>query len=230
MYGIRDNYNARLTPDYFADVTSDGKLWQCDVIPIAAYLARVNHSKTLVDIGCGRGHKIEPYTHEFNVIGVDYGANIDYCKQAYTKGAWLHCDLENEIPAIAHDDLKNAVVICSDVIEHLVNPENLVRTLAAFAVCAKAVILTTPDRKRVYGYDHNGAPGNPHHVREWTLSELGQWLADYPFGFQWAGWTLNNDHDREHNTQMFILSRQGAALDLGVMDDLFALQAVQHVV
>lgn len=229
-YCIRDTYTARLTPDYFADITSDGKLWQIDVIPIAAHLARVNHCKTLVDIGCGRGHKIEPYTHEFNVIGVDYGANIDYCKQTYKKGQWINADLEHEIPAIADNDLKNSVVICSDVIEHLINPKQLVDTLAVFAVYAKAVILTTPDRKRTYGYDHNGVPGNPHHVREWTLAELGQWLSEFPFNFHWAGWTLNNDYDRELTTQLFILSKMHGAVDLTALEDVFHLEAVQYAI
>lgn len=229
-YGIKNTYTSRDEINYFHDVTSDGKLWQIDVVPIAAHLARVNHAKTLVDIGCGRGHKIELYTHEFNVIGVDFGANIDYCKQTYRKGQWIAANLENEIPAISDADLKNSIIICSDVIEHLANPKQLVDTLAVYAVYAKAVILTTPDRLRTYGYDHDGTPGNPHHVREWTLSELGKWLSEFPFNFHWAGWTLNNDHDRQFTTQLFILSKLRGAVDLTALEDVFQLEAVQYAV
>lgn len=225
MYGIREGYTARQEPAYFDDVRSDGKVWQPDVLPIAAYLGRRFGCIRIVDIGCGRGYNLNAYRNDYVITGVDYGANIDYCRNNYDWGIWIECDLEKEAPNIAPETLKRSVVVCSDVIEHLANPERLALTLAQFAVCAPLVILTTPDRERTYGYDHNGTPGNPHHVREWTLLEMGKWLSNYTNDLAWAGWTVSNNVDLQKNTMMLILNRQQRVREIQQISVLFDVEA-----
>ena len=225
MYGIREGYQHRAEPNYFHDVRPDNKRWQCDVIPIAVHLARVLKLKTLIDIGCGRGYGLVPYASEFNLIGIDYGANIEYCRQQYEFGRWLDVDLSSETPYLDSETLKTSMVVCSDVVEHLVNPECLILSLRMAACCAPLVVFSTPDRERVYGYDHSGVPGNPHHVREWTLSELVNWLPTYGLHVQWAGWTLNNNVDREKSTCLLLLSRPENKVGIGgQIEGLFDLE------
>lgn len=222
-YGIRDGYTPRLTPDYFHDVRSDGKVWQPDVLPIAAYLARRFKAERLIDVGCGRGQNLVPYFGQFAITGIDYGDNITFCKN-YGVGQWLMCNLESETPAIHPCELRNAVVICSDVIEHLVNPEKLMETLAYYAEHALLVILTTPDRQRVYGHDQAGPPGNPHHVREWSLPEMVEWSTGYTSKLLWAGWTMSNNVDTYRNTMLLMLSRTGLAKTLQEIETLFKVE------
>lgn len=198
-FGIREGYTAREQPAYFHDVQPDGKIWQPDVVPMAVHIARKAGRKTLIDIGCGRGEKLLPYGGEFQLVGLDYGTNIEYCKTTYPFGRWIECNLETDYPKIGADLLRHAVVICSDVIEHLIKPTRLVGWLNADALYSPCIV-TTPDRERVYGYDQNGPPGNVHHVREWTLRELRGYLGTFGLEASWAGWTLNNNVDRLFHT------------------------------
>lgn len=220
-FGIREGYTHRAEPDYFHDVKPDGKTWQPDVIPIAVHLARLLKLKTLIDIGCGRGHGLVPYATEFEVIGVDYGANIEHCRKVYPFGRWLDCNLEEETPYFDSETLKNSMVVCSDVLEHLRNPECLIMTLKMAVCCAPVVVLSTPDRERVYGYDHSGEPGNPHHVREWTLSELTTWLATYGLYAVWSGWTVSNNVDKAKNTSLVVLAKAKMPYNSVAIETLF---------
>lgn len=226
-FGIRDGYTAREKPDYFVDNRPDGKLWQPDVLPMAAHLARTLKCNTLIDIGCGRGEKLMPYANEFEIVGVDFGENINYCRETHKFGRWLECDLEQSTPDIERDILKQAVVVCSDVIEHLVNPERLALTLAMMSCCAPVVMLSTPDRYLTYGEDQNGPPGNPHHVREWKINEMAKWLEKYGLIASRKGFTLSNNVDGRYNTMLLFFTQQ--SLDMSLLSYGLAPFTVQYV-
>lgn len=196
-FGIRDGYTAREKPAYFHDVQPDGKLWQPDVLAIATHVARKAGLKSLVDIGCGRGEKLLPYAGEFDITGFDYGENIQHCRNCIPFGRWFEHNLEEGISFFYP---YTYVAICSDVIEHLIDPSRLIADLAKMDFSTSALIVTTPDRERVYGYDQRGPPGNVHHVREWTLRELQHYLRSFGLEARWAGWTLNNNVDRLFHT------------------------------
>lgn len=190
MYNLPADYNHRTEPAYFDDVLEDTTAWQADVYKLAAQLALKAHSRTLVDLGCGRGEKLLPYANRFQVVGVDFGTNMDYCQEHNSPGGWVRHDLN----AHPYDSrvLKDSVVICADVIEHLPNPMPLIQTLRYACQTAKYVLVSTPDRDRVYGRPHNGPPGNKYHCREWTNAELVQWFRSEDLPVQWHGWTISN--------------------------------------
>lgn len=204
-YGIRDGYVSRPAPEYFPDVQIDGKNRQEDVYRVAAYLARESKATRLVDIGCGRGYKLVKYAHLFELLGIDTGSNIQYCRDTYTTGAWIDRDLENPI-SIEPSLFDNSVVVCADVIEHLVNPTHLVEMLQRTLDRANFVVLSTPCRLRTYRHNHSGPPMNPHHVREWSLRELRDWFKAQGFNVAWAGWTVSNNASPDRNTSMLILT------------------------
>lgn len=216
-YCIRDGYTPRLQPDYFADVRADGKLWQPHIIPIAAHLARTKRAKRLVDIGCGRGIGLTPYAREFDLVGIDFGGNLQWARDNHDFGTWIDCDLENNMPDMDWQTFKNSVVICSDVIEHLVQPDYLLATLMSALCCCDYVVLSTPDRLRTYGYDQSGMPGNVHHVREWTLDELTELLESCGMGIAWRGWTVSNNVDLQKNTILMILMRRDLCYNIQEM-------------
>lgn len=224
MFGIREGYTHRVAPAYFHDTRPDGKVWQPDVLKIAVHLARLCNLTHLVDIGCGRGENLIPYAREFGITGIDYGANIEHCRSTYHFGRWLDCDLEHETPYIEGETLKHSMIICSDVIEHLKNPELLALTLKMSLCCAPFCVLSTPDRLRTYGYDHSGEPQNPFHVREWALSELVNWLATYGLHTAWAGWTLNNNIDRVKSTCLLVLDNGKVSYNCTQIEQLFEVE------
>lgn len=204
MYNLPENYISRLEPAYFDDVLPDSAAWQADVYRLAAQLARKDGIKRLIDLGCGRGNKLLPYAQEFELFGVDYGANIE----AFNKnkiGNGLIWDLNENILRRYH--FENSVVICADVIEHLPTPENLIATLYEACQTARYVLVSTPDRERIHPKGHAGPPTNPYHVREWTLNELTDWFKSEHLPVIWAGWTISNDRRPDQvYTSLLVLS------------------------
>ena len=56
-------------------------------------------------------------------IGLDYGANLVHCRNSYREGQWIEADFENpDRNLLGPDVLEQAVIICSDLIEHLRDP------------------------------------------------------------------------------------------------------------
>lgn len=75
-------------------------------------------------------------------------------------------------------------MICSDVIEHIVNPDILVDYLLSLK--SKYYIISTPCRHILchhpkfsnhYKTSWNGPPINVCHVREWTMEEFKQYIS-----------------------------------------------------
>jgi hypothetical protein len=82
-YGIKEGYIARDEPRYFEDSIPDEPdvVRQPQVYDIAGYLAERYGCTTIIDIGSGRATKLAPLADRFQIIGIDYGANLDYCRR-----------------------------------------------------------------------------------------------------------------------------------------------------
>lgn len=195
-YCIRAGYEIRPVPVYYAD-TPTNVTWQPDVYPEAARLARELGARTVVDLGSGNGDKLARLHPEFEIVGVDIGSNLEHVRRAHPQGTWVEHDFE-EPGALPLDAelLDGCVIVCADVIEHLMRPEHLLAKLRdALAAGASAVLLSTPERTRTWGDEHAGPPPNTCHVREWTLEELGALLERE--GFAWGDLELTRSNDAE---------------------------------
>ncbi len=202
-YGIRSGYIAREEPRYFEDSIPDepGVVHQPQIYDFAGYLAERYGCTTIIDIGSGRATKLAPLADRFQIVGIDFGANLDYCRRQYDFGQWLEWDLESPEPIpIDETTLESALVVCSDVIEHLKNPGPLLANLAHWLGRAPALLLSTPERDRVRGIEDPGPPANPHHVREWNLAEFRWMLERAGLHIDHLGLTENNDRDRAKKT------------------------------
>lgn len=205
---IKPGYVVRGASVYFEDslVNCGEIVHQPDVYALAGYLGRKFGCTHILDIGCGRGHKLLKLHPEFKLVGVDSGANIDYCSSHYPFGQWLSLDLEKPHgDLLPREILKKTLVVCSDVIERLTNPTGLLRALSHYLEFAPAAILTTPERDLVRGLDDIGPPANPAHVREWNRAELLQLLEAFSFEIAFLGLTCSNDYDREKKTILSVL-------------------------
>ena len=156
-------YRARPVPNYFEDkyTAETGMVWQPDVYAFAASVARKLGCNRIIDIGCGHGQKLSELQGEFETIGVDFGSNLEYCRSHYAKGQWLEADFE-KAPALAvHPEVaSSAVVISSDVIEHMINPAALLAKIKTLLEHAVMAIISTPERELTWGSRHNGPPPN----------------------------------------------------------------------
>lgn len=210
---IKPAYTPRLQPIDFTDsiFESDKVTHPSNVYAFAAYLARYYGAKHIIDIGCGHASTLAALHSELDVIGVGFGPNIAYCRQQYSFGRWIEWDLERvgNIP-IEIEVARHAVVICADVIEHLIDPTHLLKNLYQLLDYAPAALLSTPERDLVRGKDDLGPPTDPHHVREWNLFELQQYLSSTGLRVAFSGLTFNNDCDREKKTSLIVLENNHA--------------------
>ncbi len=167
----------------------------------AEYFLQSTGRTTIIDVGCGSGRKLKSVKAARH-IGVDFGSNIQCCREHWgTWGEWIEADLSNEeCLSLAHLADEQTVVVCADVIEHLLRPDHLVALLAAFYRRGAIVITSTPDRVRVRGTEHNGPPPNPSHIREWGLEEYVEFLSDNSLPSVYSGYTINNNIDRKLKT------------------------------
>lgn len=215
-FGLPNGYKARLEPQYFNDVLDNANRWQADVYRAAKMLAESSGIHRIVDIGCGRAGKLLELRYGFDIVGIDYGANIQYLQENWPGWLWREYNLETEI--IPAEIFQDSIVICADVIEHLINPSALIQTLYNATTVAPYVLLSTPDRERMYAPGEaalKGPPSNLAHVREWTLSELATFLKREGMPIAWAGWTVSFDGQPEQrNTCLMIFSKTMKRVEL----------------
>jgi SAM-dependent methyltransferase len=218
---IKPGYTPRPAPEYFHDTLADtrGITHQPDAYPLAAHLAAYYGCRHVIDIGCGLAHKLVELHPRFRVIGIDFGDNLRGCRERYPFGQWIEWDLERrEVIELDPEVVASSVVVCSDVIEHLVDPTGLLANLRALLAHAPAAVVTTPERDLVRGSGHFGPPQNPSHVREWNLAELETLLRAERLNVDFIGLTMDNDHEWQKRTTLAVLGRNDDAAT--VVEDL----------
>jgi glycosyltransferase involved in cell wall biosynthesis len=212
-FHIKPGYTARDAPAYFHDTLADtrGITHQPDAYPLAAHLAAYHGCRHIIDIGCGLAHKLVELHPRFDLVGVDFGDNLRGCRERYPFGRWIEWDLERDGRlALDPATVASSVVVCSDVIEHLVDPSGLLANLRALLTHAPAAVVTTPERDLVRGSSHFGPPQNPSHVREWNLAELEILLRAESLDINFTGLTMDNDHEWQKRTTLALLEKNDA--------------------
>ncbi|MFG1670972.1 methyltransferase domain-containing protein [Streptomyces sp. Y7] len=210
-YFIRSGYRSRTEVEYFLDETDDTVIWQPDVYPYAATRAQELGRDVVIDIGCGRAGKLASLAGEYpawSYIGVDFGDNLVWCRDNHPFGEWIDVDLESaERLPIAPALVRRSIVVCSDVIEHLMNPMpalSLIRGLLMEG--SAAAVLSTPARECRSGYDAPGPPRNPSHVQEWASDEFQALLRASGFEIHYAGLTRSDDASNGLSTQLLLVA------------------------
>lgn len=211
-FGTPTEYRENPGPVYFLDDVTEtrGIVFQPDVYAMAKLLAGIGKGieeplPMILDVGCGWGDKLaalhatEPH---WRYIGLDYGDNLAHCREAHPWGVWIEHDLEG---SFALDDLVD-VVICSDVVEHLVDPRPLLDSIHEMRDAV--VVWSTPERDvqaTLEGRARDlGPPRNLCHVREWNGLEFRSLLIAHGFEVQWFGLTRGNDVGDVMGTQIVV--------------------------
>lgn len=204
LYSLPPGYRDRPDPHPFGDPPGAVE-WQPDVYTYAEQLAIELGSNTVIDIGCGMARKLLPMSARYVIIGIDHPTMIE--RLADHPGMWIGADLDDPTPVVvpaAH--ILGAVVICSDVIEHMRTPGILCGYLRDLLTRgASAVVLSTPDRERTHGAQHLGPPPNPAHAREWTAGELVRYLTSEQLPVASQTWTRSHTGTDAQATTLVIL-------------------------
>jgi len=135
--------------------------------------------KTILDIGCGSAYKLVKFFRDKKIIGLELEPNLSFIKKKYPLYDFRESDFNN--PPQDEVDL----IICSDVLEHVLDPDELLRFINK--VNFKTLVLSTPERgaiqelQRSFGWEveENGPPYNKMHIREWTLGELQEYMSQF---------------------------------------------------
>jgi SAM-dependent methyltransferase len=170
-YFIHAGYQHRSAQGYFNDLANTDQ-WQDEVYRFAREVADRYGLRSVVDFGCGSGYKLLKYFDNHETIGIDVAETCALLQKRHPDRQWTVSDFSQPTGAMGHVDL----LIASDVIEHLIDPDALLRWILRTA--PSFVVLSTPDRNLLRAGTHDGPPLNPMHVREWSMAELHAYLAE----------------------------------------------------
>jgi hypothetical protein len=170
MYFISDQYNARIgaEQDFEGESTTTDD-YQKEVYETAQSVAKVRGYQTIFDFGAGSGFKLIQFFSDRHTVGLDLPPAVKILRQKYPDREWITSG--DPLP------LSVDLVICSDVIEHVDDPDwlcNFIKSLNP-----KHVVISTPDRDLIcnhHGQPPLGPPRNRTHVREWNFAEFGNYM------------------------------------------------------
>ena len=79
---IKNGYVLRRQSQYFDDDLFEQEkiIHQPEVYQFGKYLANKFGCKYIIDIGCGHAKKLINLYPDFQILGIDYKNNIEYCK------------------------------------------------------------------------------------------------------------------------------------------------------
>lgn len=167
-YFIHGGYQHRQAPLYFNDM-SHSDAWQDEVYRFAREIADRHRLASVIDIGCGSGYKLLKYFHDRPTIGVDVPDTCARLRKRYPQRQWAISDFSSPVAS------KTDLVIASDVIEHLSDPDALIQYIVR--ICPVYVVISTPDRNLLRNGTQHGPPSNPAHLREWSMAEFHEYLS-----------------------------------------------------
>jgi len=165
---IHDGYRHRTEAIHWDD-TENKDEWQDEVYKFAREVFVQQNLRTVADVGCGSAYKLLKYFGDREVIGLDVAETCAWLRKRYPYSTWIELDFRNPRPLHAE------LIIAADVIEHLLNPDDLISYL--LAVNPRYIVLSTPDRNLLRAGTHNGPPRNPAHVREWSFVQFEAYIA-----------------------------------------------------
>ncbi len=148
-----------------------------DVYKLCRKIIKKKEVKSVLDIGCGIGIKlmklIEPVCE--NIYGIDQELSINYARQKYGQKNFFIDNIEDpELKLKQKFDL----IICSDVIEHLKNPDKLINYIKKYSDKNSLIVISTPERDILRGKNIRQI-SHWSHVREWNRIELYRYLKNH---------------------------------------------------
>lgn len=134
---------------------------------------------SVIDIGCGPAIKLMKNFSKIsnNIMGIDQESAINYCQKRYHKGKFIIDNIENSNKKIKS---KMDLIICCDVIEHLHDPDLLLKYIKMYAHKESTIVISTPERISLLGQSAT-KPSQKEHIREWSQKEFSNYLKNNGF-------------------------------------------------
>ena len=169
-YGIKAGYHHAGNSLSFDDRNNRDE-WQKEVYAFAAGIMKERKFSRVIDFGCGSGYKLLHYLGEYETLGIELPEMVQWLRINYPERNWIPAPLQRSSGLIAD------LVICSDMIEHVKEPDEVIREIQS--IHSRLILISTPERIAVAGMNDFGPPENPSHYREWDHNEFKNWLGQY---------------------------------------------------
>lgn len=147
--------------------------YQWDVYLAAAAYLSAHPGTRFADVGCGYPTKvrqlIETVTAEIKLF--DQPSMASAIAKEFPEFTFIPMDLECPPD---HGD-RFGCIVCADVIEHLLNPDPLLKFLQQMLDTGGLLFLSTPERDALRGENCVASPKRDH-VREWNFGEFRAYL------------------------------------------------------
>lgn len=152
--------------------------WQHHVYAWARRLIERDRLTCVLDVGCGTALKLQALVRStgLRAQGLDMPSGVEVARQLVRDTPTIaidEIDLEAPDHSVLADKIKFDIVVCADVLEHLMDPAPCIELLKA-AVRGNGrgcILVSTPERERLRGRACMGSP-KPEHVREWARGEF----------------------------------------------------------
>ena len=162
---IHKDYKENITQNQYVDIGETDK-YQKEVYEASVKIYNDKNFSSVVDLGCGSAYKLLNYFPESAIlIGIEEELTYKWLLNTYPKHNWLMFT-----PTLLLEPFD--ILICSDVIEHIVKLEEFVKWIVSQSW--KIGVFSTPDR--VY---YEGPPINTSHVREWNFEEFESFMSQW---------------------------------------------------
>ncbi|MBC7829042.1 MAG: methyltransferase domain-containing protein [Chitinophagaceae bacterium] len=163
FFSVKAGYHHAANAESF-DSTCSSDEFQRSVYDLADSFALKFDDASILDVGCGSGYKLVHMLGQYQTTGIEVEPVYSWLLQKYPDRKWL------PYQSIGMAELNADIVICSDVIEHIKNPDELMDFLKK--INFRYLILSTPERDKICGKNDYGPPENTSHYREWNTSEF----------------------------------------------------------
>jgi SAM-dependent methyltransferase len=167
-YYIHEGYQIRTSPSYFDDTMLEDQ-WQLEVYKFAREIFDRDSLATVTDVGCGSGFKLIKFFWDVKTVGIDVQNTLAFLRNKWPERRWI----DGALPFTEQSDL----VILSDVIEHVYQPDELLKSVQGMN--PKQIVISTPDRNLLRVGTFNGPPQNPTHIREWSFIEFRAYIDQW---------------------------------------------------
>lgn len=167
FFSIKAGYHHATSAESFDAINSSDE-YQRSVYDLAGEYASKIDKATILDVGCGSAYKLVNMRGSYRTIGIEVEPAYSWLVKTYPDRKWILFDPGN-MPSLKAD-----VVICSDVIEHISNPEDMMNFLQKIEF--SYLLISTPERDRIFGKGDYGPPQNTAHYREWNAEEFAAYI------------------------------------------------------
>jgi len=129
-----------------------------EILEVALQHGVTFEGKDVCDVGCGTGHLLSLVQQRFSprsLAGFDVSVEaLKVAQDVVTDAVFRECDVNNAI------DGSFDVVLCSEVLEHLLHPQRALRTILSLVRPGGFAVLTVPDGRhdRYHGHINFWSP------------------------------------------------------------------------